>query len=196
MITEADDISQSWFALRVKSRSEQLVSTMIRNKGLEEFLPCYSLRRRWSDRMKTVELPLFPGYVFCRLDPRNRLPVLTIPGALHFVGIGQIPVPIDEHEIAAIQAAVRSGLAAEPWPYVEVGQKVQLKDGPLAGLDGICIGHSKQQRVVVSVTLLRRSVAVTVEREWLQAQATPRSYLAAAKPCPATTAALIDINRA
>src|SRR5215472_1850040 len=175
--------SQSWFALRVKSRSEQLVSTMIRNKGFEEFVPMYSSRRRWSDRMKSIECPLFPGYVFCRLDPRNRLPLLTVPGVMHFVGIGQIPVPIDEQEIAAIQAAVRSGLTAEPWPYVEIGQKVRLEEGPLAGLEGICVGHSKQQRLIVSVTLLRRSVAVTVDREWVEGEsALPRLAPASAPP--------------
>jgi len=166
MNDKRDYDDQPWFALCVKARSERLVCTIIRNKGIEEFLPCYELRRRWSDRIKSVELPLFPGYVFCRLNPRLRLPLLTIPGVLHFVGIGRIPVPIDRDEIAAIQRAVQSGLAAEPWPYVEVGQKVRLEEGPLAGLEGICVGHSKQQRVVVSLTLLRRSVAVTINREW------------------------------
>ena len=141
--------SQSWFALRVKSRCEKLVSTMIRNKGFEEFLPCYEARRRWSDRVKPVEFPLFPGYVFCRLDPQRRLPLLTTPGVLHIVGIGRTPIPIDEHEIAVIQAAIRSGLMAEPWPYIEIGQEIRLEDGPLAGLEGICVAHSKQQRLVV-----------------------------------------------
>jgi len=114
-----------------------------------------------------VELPLFPGYVFCRLDLRCRLPLLTIPGALHFVGIGKIPVPIDDAEIAAIQAAVRSGLTTEPWPYLNVGQMVRLEDGPLAGLEGILVEVRKQHRIVVSVSLLQRSVAVEIEREWV-----------------------------
>jgi transcription antitermination factor NusG len=168
MHIDTNDVLRSWFALRVKSRSEKLVSTMIRNKGVEEFHPCYESRRRWSDRVKSMELPLFPGYVFCRLDPQKRLPLLTIPGVLHFVGIGRTPIPIDEHEMAAIQAAVRSGLTTESWPYIEVGQKVRLEDGPLAGLEGICVGHSKQQQLVISLTLLRRSIAVNVEREWVR----------------------------
>ena len=168
---------------------------MIRNKGFEEFLPCYQSRRRWSDRVKSTESPLFPGYVFCRLDPRNRLPLLTIPGVLHFVGIGHTPVPIDEHEIAAIQAAVQSGLTAEPWPYVEVGQKIRLEEGPLAGLEGICVGHSKEQRLVVSVTLLRRSVAVTVQREWVQGEPTRQRLSLGPRPaCPGVPR--IEPNRA
>jgi transcription antitermination factor NusG len=158
--------NEQWFALRVKSRYEKLVATLANNKGFEEFLPMYQSRRRWSDRLKSIEFPLFPGYVFCRLNPQHRLPLLTIPGVLHFVGIGKVPVPIEDAEIASIQTAVRSGLSAEPWPFLQVGQRVRLEQGPLVGLDGILIGTSKQQRLVVSVTLLKRSVAVTIEPHW------------------------------
>jgi transcription antitermination factor NusG len=159
--------SRHWYALRVKSNCEKLVATAVRNKGFEEFLPLYRSCRRWSDRLKSVELPLFPGYTFCRIDPDFRLPILTIPGALNFIGIGKVPVPIDDPEIAAIQNAVRSGLPAEPWAYLNVGQLVRLDDGPLAGLEGILIETRKQYRVVVSVSLLQRSVAVEIERNWV-----------------------------
>lgn len=155
-----------WFALRVKSRCEKVVATIARNKGFEEFLPLYQSRRHWSDRLKAVDLPLFPGYVFCRLDPLRRLPLLTIPGVLHFVGIGKNPVAIEDTEVAAIQRAVQSGLWTEPWCFLEAGQRVRLEDGPLAGLEGILVDTSKQERVVVSVTLLKRSVAVAIERQW------------------------------
>ncbi len=157
---------ERWFALRVKSRYEKLVATMANNKGFEEFLPLYEARNRWSDRIKSVELPLFPGYVFCRLNPQYRLPLLTIPGVLHFVGIGKTPVPLEDAEIAAIQAAVQSGLSTEPWPFLQAGQRVRLQEGPLAGMEGIFVGTCKQDRLVVSVTLLKRSVAVTIERHW------------------------------
>jgi transcription antitermination factor NusG len=158
--------SPRWFALRVKSRCEKVVAAMANNKGFEEFLPVYQSRRRWSDRLKSVEFPLFPGYVFCRLNPQRRMPLLTIPGVLHFVGIGKTPVPLEDAEVAAIQAAVRSGLSTEPWPFLEVGQRVRLEEGPLAGAEGIFVGTSKQDRLVVSVSLLRRSVAVNIERHW------------------------------
>ncbi|MFY9726811.1 MAG: UpxY family transcription antiterminator [Bryobacteraceae bacterium] len=162
-----DSISEQWFALRVKSRCEKVVSTIAHNKGFEEFLPLYQCRRRWSDRLKSVEFPLFPGYVFCRLDPQYRLPLLTIPGVLHFVGIGKVPVPIDDAEILAIQSAVASGLSTEPWPFLEVGQRVRLEDGPLVGLEGFLVEVRKRYRVIVSVTLLKRSVAVEIDREWV-----------------------------
>ncbi len=155
-----------WFALRVKSRFENVVAMMAANKGVEEFHPVYRCRRRWSDRLKQVEFPLFPGYIFCRLDPQYRLPLLTIPGVLHFVGIGKTPVPLEDAEITAIQAAVHSGLTTEPWPFLEAGQRVRLQEGPLAGLEGFFVATSKPDRLIVSVTLLKRSVAVTIERHW------------------------------
>ncbi len=171
-----DRVPQQWYAIRVKSRCEKIAATMAQNRGFEEFLPLYQCRHRWSDRVKSVELPLFPGYIFCRLNPEHRLPLLTIPGVLHLVGIGKIPAPIEDTEISAIQSAVRSGLSAEPWSYLEVGQRVRLEDGPLVGLEGILVEAHKEQRLVVSVTLLRRSVAVAIERHWarpLDAQGRP-----------------------
>ena len=156
-----------WFALRVKSQREKSIAESIGSKGFEEFLPLYQCRRRWSDRMKSMELPLFPGYVFCRIDPLIRLPILTVPGVLHFVGIGRVPAPIDDGEMAAIQRAVRSGLRVEPSAYLDVGQRVRLEEGPLAGLEGILIDIRKHYRVVVSLSLLKRSVAVEIERHWV-----------------------------
>jgi transcription antitermination factor NusG len=161
------DSGHPWFALRVRSRYEKLVATMAREKGFEEFTPFYRSRRRWSDRFKHIDLPLFPGYLFCRVDPENRLPLLVIPGVLHFVGIGKVPAPIDSAEIAAIRSAVQSGLSAEPWPFLQVGQRVRLEAGPLAGLEGLLIEARKQVRIVVSVSLLNRSVAVEIERQWV-----------------------------
>ena len=164
----SDSGHQHWFALRVKPRAEKVVAMLARHKGFEEFLPVCQSRRRWSDRFKSVELPLFPGYVFCRLKAEYRLPLLTIPGALHFVGIGRVPVPIDDSEIRAIQTALRSGLFAEPWPFLDVGQRVRLEEGPLAGLEGLLIEVRKKHRIIVSVSLLRRSVAVEIERHWVR----------------------------
>ena len=169
-----------WFAIRVKSRCEKAVAMMARHKGFEDFLPLYQSRRRWSDRVQSVELPLFPGYVFCRLNPLRRLPLLTIPGVLHFVGIGRTPLPLDEAEIANIQTAVQSGLWVEPCSYLDIGQRVRIAEGPLTGLDGIYLEAPKRDRIVVSVTMLKRSVAVTIERHWvmpLDAQGRPMTTL-------------------
>jgi len=156
----------SWFAVRVKSRCEKSVAMMVEGKGIETFLPLYQYRHSWSDRQKLVELPLFAGYVFCRLNPAHRLRVLIVPGVVHFVGIGKTPIAIDETEIAALQAAVKSGLPTDPCPYLEIGQRVVLEDGPLAGVEGIYTGSSKNERIIVSMTLLKRSVSIAIERHW------------------------------
>ena len=157
-----------WYAIRVKSNCEKIVAIMLNSKGLEEFLPLYRVRRRWSDRYKTLELPLFPGYLFCRLSLERRQAVVTTPGFLHIVGVGRIPVPVDEQEITAIQSMVRSGLPLTPWPSLAVGQKVCLLAGPLYGLEGVISRVGGQRRVFVSITLLNRSVSVEVDRDWIR----------------------------
>ena len=155
-----------WFALRIWSQKEKLVAAALESKGYEHFLPLYRSRRRWSDRVKEFELPLFPGYLFCRFDLNNRLPILVTPGVMLIVGIGKIPVPVDERELAAIQSIVGSGLKTEPWPYLHVGQKVRIERGSLEGVEGILVALKKPQRLVVSVTILQRSVAVEIDEDW------------------------------
>jgi transcription antitermination factor NusG len=156
-----------WFAVRVKSRSEKSVAAIARYNGFEEFLPLCTSRRRWSDRVKSLQLPLFPGYVFCRVDLESRLQLLTIPGVQHIVGAGKMPLAVEEGEITALQTAVKSGLPLEPWPFLKAGQRVLLEGGPLAGLEGLLVEVRKNYRVLLSVTLLNRSVAVEIEREWV-----------------------------
>ena len=158
----------SWYALRIQSRLGSLASTTLRGKGYEEFFPLYRSRRRWSDRTKELELPLFPGYLFCQFDVSDRLPILTTPGVIGIVGIGKTPAPVDLDEIEAIRVILRSGLAAQPWPSLRVGSKVYIERGPLVGLEGIITNTDKVYRLVVSVSLLQRSVAVEIDREWVR----------------------------
>ena len=167
VIVQPGNSTYPWFALRVRSHFENTVATVLGGKGYEWFLPQYKSRRAWSDRIKEIQLPLFPGYVFCRFDPQHRLPVLTTPGIVSVVGIGKMPVPIDDAEIAAIQATVQSGLPSRPWPFLQVGQKVRVESGPLSGLEGILLDLKRQHRLVMSVTLLQRSVAVEVDCAWV-----------------------------
>lgn|ERR1035437_50609 len=159
-----------WFALRVKSRHEQLASTVLSGKVYEPFLPSYRVRRRWTDRIKETELPLFPGYVFCRMDSTDRLPVLTSTGVVGIVGIGKVPKAIEEEKIAAVRAVLRSGLLAMPWPYVHPGDGVRVDCGPLRGVQGAVESVNDRQRLVVSVTLLQRSISVELDPAWVTAQ--------------------------
>jgi transcription antitermination factor NusG len=141
----------------------------LRGKGYEEFLPLYRSRRRWSDRVKELDLPLFPGYLFCRFDVHDRLlPILTTPGVISIVGAGKTPIAVPDEEIATVQAILRSGLPSRPWPCLTAGSKVLIERGPLAGIEGIALRVDKTFRLVVSVLLLQRSVAVEIERDWVR----------------------------
>jgi transcription antitermination factor NusG len=157
-----------WFAVYTQTLREQHVASLLRYKGYTEFVPLYKLRRRWSDRFKEVELPLFPGYFFCRLDPGNRMPILSTPGVKGIVGFGKNPAPVCGSEVEAIRTIVTSGQAALPWNFLQAGAMVRVEEGPLRGLEGILVDIRSQYRVVVSVTLLQRSVAVEVDREWVR----------------------------
>jgi len=159
-----------WFALQTRPRWERYVSNALENKGYEPFLPLYMCRRLWSDRIKEIEFPLFDGYVFCRLNlEERRTPVLTTPGVRQIMGIGRIPVPIPDSEIDAVRSIVASGLAAQPWPSIQVGQRVRIRLGSLAGVEGIYAASKKRHQVVVTVELLNRSVAVEVDQAWIEA---------------------------
>ncbi len=157
-----------WYALCVRARHERIAWSVLQNKGYETYLPLYRSRRKWSDRITELELPLFPGYVFCRFDPSDRrVPILTTPGVQHIVGAGRSPLPVDESELAAVRAVIASGLAAEPWPYLKAGHRVRIDAGALEGLEGILVEVKKHHRLVISVTLLQRSVAVEIDRTWV-----------------------------
>jgi transcription antitermination factor NusG len=152
-----------WYALRIQSRLATVASLTLRDRGFEEFFPLYHTRRRWSDRFKELDLPLFPGYLFCRFGAGDRLPIVTTPGVIGIVGFGGTPVPIDPSEIAAIHRVLQSGIAAEPWKYIESGRRVRVEHGALAGLEGIFIEMKKDRRLLLSVTMLQRSVAVQID---------------------------------
>jgi transcription antitermination factor NusG len=113
--------------------------------------------------------------VFCSFDVHNRLPVLITPGVISVVGRGKTPVPIDDAEILSLQAAIGSGLHIEPWPYIEIGERVRIKDDGLDGMEGILTSFKGNQRVVISVTLLRRSVALEIDRSRITALTPPRT---------------------
>jgi transcription antitermination factor NusG len=162
------NFNHQWFALRVRSNFEKPAAVALRGRGYEEFLPLYRAVRVWPTRIREVEVPLFPGYVFCRFNAADRLPILTTPGVVHIVGVGKTPAPIDNDELAAVRRILDSRLLAEPWPFVNVGERVLVAHGSLNGLEGIIVSLKKNCRLVVSVTLLQRSVAVEIDRSWIR----------------------------
>jgi transcription antitermination factor NusG len=154
-----------WYALQLRSRFEKVVAAQLQDKGYEQFLPLYRSRRRWSDRLKELELPLFPGYIFCKFDITKRLPILVIPGVVSVVGLGKMPLAVPEHEISAVQTIVQSGMAYGPWPTLCAGQPVCVRYGPLRGLEGVVLEIRNIYQLIISVTLLSRSVSVRIDRD-------------------------------
>lgn len=156
-----------WFAILARTGREANATLVLKNLGYECYMPISKSIRRWSDRVKESEVPLFPGYFFCRMNPHNRLPVLTTPGVMQIVGVGKTPIAIEEEEIAAIQRAGKSGIPITPWPYIEVGHVARIQEGPLKGLTGIVVKIKAGAKLVLSVSLLRRSVAVEIDGGWV-----------------------------
>lgn len=156
-----------WYAVRVRSNYERTVSTVLDHKGVEQFFPTYRSRRIWTDRIRTMDLPLFPGYVFCRipLDERNR--VVTTEGVVGLVGAGRQPIAVSDSEIEAIRTIVQSQAPTEPWPFLKIGQTVRINHGSMTGVEGILIKVKNSWRLVVSVTVLERSVAVEIDAAYV-----------------------------
>jgi|SRR5579864_465805 len=150
-----------WFAIQVKPRHELSTAAILRNKGYEEFVPLYRRQQCWSDRRKLVQFPLFQGYVFCRFNAESKAPIVTTPGVIRIVGNAKQPLPIDEKEILAIQLVCRRGATAEPHPYVNVGSRVLISDGPLAGIEGIVVNF-KNHHIILSLRLVEKSICVDV----------------------------------
>ncbi|HEY2499107.1 MAG TPA: UpxY family transcription antiterminator [Candidatus Angelobacter sp.] len=153
---------KGWFAVQVAPRSEQRVVQHLEYKGYETLVPTYESKRKWRDRTKVLHLPLFPSYVFCRALPGNTGMVLTIPGTVRMVGIGGKPSVIPDHEIEAIQKIGSSGMAAAPYPYLCVGEKVRIAAGPLAGVMGVLSQIRSNFRLIVSVESIMRSISVEI----------------------------------
>jgi transcriptional antiterminator NusG len=170
-----DNENLSWFALAVIPRKEKVTAETLRLRGYENFLPVYTVKRQWSDRVQDVSLPLFPGYIFSRFDPQFRLPILKIASVMSIVGLGKTPEPIPDMEINALQAVCKAGIHAVPCPFLTVGAKVRMNEGPLAGVEGILV-EAKQTRLILSVALLQRSISVEVDREWIAPVRIYREY--------------------
>ncbi len=168
--------SNAWFALRVKSNRERVTALSLSGKGYETFLPeC----RRESDGSAKSDKVLFPGYLFCRFDVNNRLPILMLPGIVHIVGSGKTPISVDERELESLKIVVQAGLPVRREPSVAVGQRVVIQRGPLRGAEGVVVGV-RRQRLVVAISLLQRSMSVELEADWISAQGAVLSNAAGA----------------
>lgn len=152
-----------WVAVHVRSNQEKVVNDILAEKGCEPFLPLYRCRRRWCDRTKVLDLPLFTGYVFCRFEAHRWMPIHSTPGVLRILGFGGRLATVDDAEISSLKAIMRARADCCPWPLVRVGQRVRITHGCLAGVEGELIASRRQYRLVVNVDILGRSCAVNVD---------------------------------
>jgi transcription antitermination factor NusG len=153
-----------WYAVQVASRKEKQTASILSEKGYECFIPLYSKRSVWSDRNKVTSVPLFSGYVFTRFDVRTRLPILVTPNVRAIVGYGNVPAAVPEEDLEAIRTALQNGLSLEPYDCLHEGEVVRVTKGPLAGIEGHFTRYRGTCRLILSVELINRSVAVELDR--------------------------------
>ena len=156
---------QPWFALQTRPRNEQKVGNVLRQKGYECLTPTYRQKRKWSDRTVEIDLPLFPMYVFCRLSPSVLGKAVSTSGVVKIVGFNGKPAEVAVEEINALQLLMQSNLLREPWKYLSHGTQVLVETGPLAGVQGVICPSENGRRLIISITLLQRSVAIQLDED-------------------------------
>jgi len=160
------DPGKQWHVIRVRANAERQVSRSLSSKDVEVFLP---VQKRAPVRRRTSgESPLFPGYVFASFDSRFTLPVVACPGVVHILCRGNIPEVVDPAEIHALQTVAMKARTLVPHPMLEWGEKIRIREGPLADVEGIVLRDEGGPRLVVSISLLQRSVVAEVDRDWLE----------------------------
>jgi transcription elongation factor/antiterminator RfaH len=159
----------SWYVLYTCPRHEKRVAAQIERRSFSCFLPLYRSVRRWNDRRKELELALFPGYVFVRMSLENKLRVLELPGVVRLVSFNGQPAAISASEIETLQNRLSGDFKVEPHPYLRTGRRVRVRSGVMQGLEGIIVRRKDRCRVVFSIDLIQRSVAVEVDEADLEA---------------------------
>ena len=166
-IESVDPTLAHWYALHVRCNQEKNVAQGLDCRGVEHFLPCYESRRRWKDRQVTLEMPLFPGYLFVRLPLLERSKALMTPNVVSLVGNRSLPAVIEEEEIENIKRSLKHG-KAEPHECLHVGQRVVIVEGIMEGMEGILLRRQNRTRVVVSLDSIVRAFAVEVDADWVK----------------------------
>lgn len=162
LITQSTCSEGRWYAAYTCPRHEKYVAHQLAERKIGSFLPLYSSVRRWKDRRKRLELPLFPGYVFVQMTEQNRLEVLRLPGVVQFVCFQGKPAPVASSEIEALRRGTTDSIVVRPHPYLQAGRKVRISNGPLAGAEGIFVRRKQKARLVISISLIQRSVSMEI----------------------------------
>jgi transcription antitermination factor NusG len=152
-----------WYAGYTASRHEKRVAEHLAQRGVEHFLPLYETIHRWNNGRHRVQLPLFPGYIFVKIALQEKLRVLEAPGFVRLVGFNGLPIPLPETDISKMKDALNKGVLAEPYPYLTAGTRVEIRGGAFEGMTGILLRRQNKCRVVISIDLIMRSMAVEVD---------------------------------
>ncbi len=163
IFTCADLQIPRWYAVHTRSRHEKRISQQLQDRSIECFLPVYESIHRWNDRKAVVSAPLFPGYLFVRTALAQCMQVVSVQGIVNLVGIRGRPTPIPDEEVTALRDCFARRVGMEPHPYLAAGRRVRIKNGPLAEMEGILIRRKGRFRLVLSVNLIARSVAIEVD---------------------------------
>ena len=158
-----NDLEPAWYAVYTCANHERRVAEQFSSRGVEHFFPMYEVVHKWKDRRMRLQLPLFPGYVFVHLALRDRLQALQVTSVVRLVGFGDQPSALDEQEIETLRNGLQRDASAEPHPYLTSGKRVRIKSGPLTGLEGILQRRKGKCRLVISIDLIARSIAVDVD---------------------------------
>jgi transcription antitermination factor NusG len=161
------DLEPDWYAAQTRPRHEKRVVEQLTGRSVEHYLAQYDTLSRWKDRRVRLSLPLFPGYVFVRIPLCERLRVLTVPGVTRLVGFGGRPVPLPNDEIETLRRGL-SLLRPVPHPFLSAGDRVLIKEGPLAGMEGVLLRRKGLFRVVLSLDLIKSSICVDVDADAVQ----------------------------
>jgi len=152
-----------WLAAYVTARHEKKIALQLNRRSVPYLLPLYRSVRRWKDRRKELDLPLFPGYIFVNIAVKDRLRVQSVPGVVHFVHFNGQPAVIPQNEIDNLRRGLSTGSTVEPHPFLTVGRKVRVRSGAMAGLEGVLTRKKDKFRVVITIELIQRSLAVEVD---------------------------------
>lgn len=162
-----------WYAAYTYPRHERVVADQLESKGVEAFLPTSTIASRWKDRTVRIPFPLFPSYVFVRVEPTRRVAVLRVQGVIRILSANGVPIAIPDSEIDAVKRCVCEGARLESHPFLVSGMRVRVRSGPFSGLEGIVTQDNGKCKVVVSIAAIHQSIALELDRECIE-------------PCPAS----------
>jgi transcription antitermination factor NusG len=164
----APEDSHRWYAVYTYPRHEKAVREQLESKCIETFLPTFTSENRWKDRLVRIQTPLFPGYVFTRIDLSERGKVVAVPSVIRILSFNGLPAPIDDSEMEAVRLCLERGAAVQPYPFLEVGDRVRVQSGVLEGLEGLISRCKDERRLIVPISLINQSVAVEIDVQLLE----------------------------